>query len=124
MIKLSDVIKPADSTIKIIDVRTEPYRYQISVISTVATTKPAPQVYIVKLECNTEKLGPKSLIKGFCDCHDFRYREAYCWYERDALLLEPSFLLEPPKKTNPGCQTLRMCKHLATASHYILSRNL
>ena len=123
MIELSRVIRPPDPTIKIIKFWHEPYRYQVSVISTKATTKPAPQVYVVKLECNTEKLQPNSKIKGYCDCHDFRYRQAYCWYQHDALIMEPAFLLQPPEKTNPNCE-LKMCKHMATVTHYILARNL
>jgi len=123
MLELSKVIEPANRTIKIIKTWSEPYRYQISVISTKATTKPAPQIYVVKIDCNTEKLHPNSKIKAYCDCHDFRYRQAYCWYEHGALIMEPSFLLKPPEKTNPSCK-VRMCKHIATATHYILSRNL
>jgi len=123
MIPLSKVIRPADPTIKVLKVHKEPFRYQISVISIDATTPPPPQIYVVKFECNTEKLQANSLIKGYCDCHDFRYRQAYCWYINDALLLEPAFVLEPPKVRNPNCE-LRMCKHMATAAHYILARNL
>jgi len=123
MIELSKVIEPLDPTIKIVNVHKEPFRYQISVVSTKATTKPSPQIYVVKFESNTEKLNPSSKIKGYCDCHDFRYRLAYCWYEHDALLLPPAFLLRPPEKTNPGCK-MRMCKHMATVAHYILARHL
>ena len=123
MIELSKIIRPADPSIKIIKFWSEPHRYQVSVISTKATTKPAPQIYVVKLECNTEKLRPDSKIKGYCDCHDFRYRQAYCWYQYGALLLPPAFVLQPPEKTNPNCE-LRACKHMATVIHYILARNL
>jgi len=123
MVSLSKVIKPSDSTIKVIDTHIENYRYQISLISTAATTKPSPQVYVVKLESDTEKLNPNSKIKGYCDCHDFRYRQAYCWYVNDGLLMEPAFVLTPPEKTNPNCD-MKMCKHLATATHFILSRRL
>ncbi len=123
MIELSKVIRPKDNSIKVLKIMKEPYRYQITVVSTKATTKPAPQVYVVKIESDTDKLKPTSKIKGYCDCHDFRYRQAYCWYEHGALIMEPAFLLRPPEKTNPNCQ-LRMCKHMALATHYILSRNL
>jgi len=124
MIPLSEVIRTPDHSIKVQKIVKEPHRYQVSVVSTKATTKPAPQVYVVKIECNTEKLTPKSKIKGYCDCHDFRYRQAYCWYERGALIMPQSFLLEPPKITNPGCGELRMCKHMTLAVSYILNRNL
>jgi len=123
MIPLSKVMRPADPTIKVLKVVHEPYRYQVSVISINATTKPPPQVYVVKIECNTEKLQPNSKIKGYCDCHDFRYRQAYCWWVHDALLLPPAFVLQPPEKTNPDCK-LRMCKHMATVVQYILTRKL
>lgn len=124
MIPLSQVNRPRDNSIKVLKTIHEPYRYQVSVISTKATTKPSPQVYVVKFECNTEKMTPQSSIKGYCDCHDFRYRQAYCWYQRDALLLPPAFVLQPPEKTNPGCGQLRMCKHMAKAVYHILTRNL
>ena len=123
MVPLSKVIKPLDPTIKVIKTIVEPHRYQVSVISEKATTPIAPQVYVVKIESDTEKLNPKSRIKGFCDCHDFRYRQAYCWYVNDGLLMEPSFVLTPPEKTNPNCD-MRMCKHMASVAHYIISRNL
>jgi len=124
MIDLSRVNKPSDPTIKIVKTHIEPYRYQLSCISTMATTKPAPQMYTAKIECNTEKLRPNSKIKVYCDCHDFRYRQAYCFYLKDALLMEPSFVLLPPDKTNPDCKKMKLCKHLSTGVHYILARNL
>ena len=123
MIALSKIIRPKDNTIKVLKVIHEPYRYQVSVISINATTKPPPQVYIVKIDCNTERLQPNSLIKGYCDCHDFRYRQAYCWWVNDALLLPPAFVLQPPEKTNPDCK-LKMCKHMATAVQYILTKRI
>ena len=124
MLPLSDVIRPPRNDIKILKLVKEPHRYQASVISIHATTKPAPQVYTVKIICDTEKLHPNSKIKGYCDCHDFRYRQAYCWYINDALIMEPAFVLQPPQKTNPNCHEIRMCKHLATVAHFILSRNI
>jgi len=123
MVPLSKVIKASDQTIKILETHIEPYRYQVSVMSTAATTKPAPQVYVCKIETNTTKLNPKSMIKAYCDCHDFRYRQAYCWYVNDGLLMQPSFVLTPPEKTNPNCD-MRMCKHLATVTHFIMSKNI
>ena len=124
MIELAEIIESSDPTIQVLKLHKEPYRYQVACLSKKATTKPSPQLYTVKIECNTEKLRPTSKIKAYCDCHDFRYRQAYCWYTKDALLLPPAFVLTPPNKTNPNCGKLRACKHISTSIHYILARNL
>ena len=127
MVKISSILKSKPevmNTIKVLKVIKEPYRYQVAVISKQATTKPAPQTYNVKIECSDEKIKPTSSIKGYCDCHDFRYRQAYCWYQRGALLMPPSFVLLPPDKTNPNCKEVRACKHISAVINYLIKKNI
>ena len=123
MIKASRLLKTPDSTLRIVKVFKEPYRKQVVVNSVQATTQPSPQVYIVKIQSNTPTLKGTSEVKVSCDCHDFRYRCAYCLDQIDALMMEPSYLLTPPDKTNPGCKEIRACKHVSEALRFLIKNN-
>ena len=113
-----------DNSIKVIKAINQPYIKQFVVISRKSSTGIKPSLYTVKIESNTPNLTPQSKVKVFCDCLDFRYRQAYCFNEKGALLIPPSFVIEPPDKTNPGCAKMRPCKHIRAALKYALERNL
>jgi hypothetical protein len=113
-----------DPSIKVIKTINQPYIKQFVVISRKSTTGIKPSLYTVKIESNTPNLTPQSKIKVFCDCLDFRYRQAYCFNEKNALLIPPSFVIEPPDKTNPGCSKMRPCKHIKAALKYALEHNI
>ena len=119
-----------DSTIKVIRTINQPYIKQFVVLSKKSTTNIKPNLYTVKVESDTPKLTPRSKIKCSCTCADFRYRLAYCFHEKGALLTSEDFLLKldgqeiKPDKTNPGCHKFRACKHIRAALKYGLERNM
>jgi hypothetical protein len=110
-----------DPNLRILKIYHEPYYYQVIVFNPLSTTK-KPQHYVVRIECNEEHLTRHSKVKISCDCHDFRYRFAYCLYQNDSLFFTPAFLLKYPEKTNPNCE-IKSCKHIYTALNYILAKN-
>ncbi len=119
-----------DSTIAIIKVINQPYVKQFSVLSKQSTTKIKPNLYTVKLEINTPKVTPQSKIKVSCSCADFRYRQAFCFNEKNALLVTEDYLLKmdgvkiEADKTNPGCVKFKACKHIKAALTYALQRKI
>ena len=113
-----------DNSIKVIKTINQPYIKQFVVISRKSTTGIKPNLYTVKIESNTPKLTPRSKIKCYCNCLDFRYRQAFCFEQKGALLSPPDFVIEPPNKTNPGCEKLRPCKHIRAALKYALEHNI
>ena len=113
-----------DSSIKVIKTINQPFIKQFVVISKQSTTSIKPNLYTVKIESNTPQLTPQSKIKCYCNCLDFRYRQAYCFYEKGALLSPPDYVIEPPDKTNPGCRKIKACKHIRAALKYGLERHI
>ena len=113
-----------DNTIKIIKTIKQPFIKQFVVISKKSTTTIKPSLYTVKIESNTADLTPTSKIKVFCDCLDFRYRNAYCFHQKGALLMPASYVIEPPDKTNAGCNQFRACKHIRAALKYGVERGI
>jgi hypothetical protein len=126
----SQLMGAPDASIAIIKTINQPYLKQFVVLSKKSTTSIKPNLYTVKVEANTPKLTPASKIKVSCTCADFRYRQAYCMHEKDALLVSEDFLLKldgqevKPDKTNPGCKNFRACKHIRAALKYGIERNL
>jgi len=82
-------------------------------ISGIVINKKSTKGYNVEIEMDTEHLTPDSNLKVSCTCDDFKFRWAYVLYEQDALLNPKTFVLEPPKKTNPKGNT-NACKHIHT----------
>ena len=129
-IRVSQLMGVPDSSIKVIKVINQPYIKQFSVLSRKSTTSIKPNLYTVKLESDTPKLSPQSKIKVSCSCADFRYRLAYCFREKNALLVNEDYLLKfngqdvLPDKTNPGCRKFRACKHIKASLAYALQRGI
>ena len=123
-VTVSQIMGVPDNSIKVIKTIKQPFIKQFVVISRKSTTTIKPQLYTVKIESNTPDLQPTSKVKVFCDCLDFRYRQAYCFNEKGALLIPPSFVIEPPDKTNPGCNKFRACKHIKAALKYGLEHKV
>jgi len=119
-----------DSSIQVIKTINQPFLKQFSVLSKKSTTTIKPNLYTVKIELNTPKFTSHSKVKVACSCSDFRYRLAYCFYEKGALLANEDYLLKldgqeiKPDKTNPGCSKFRACKHIRAAIKYGLERNI
>ena len=123
-VTVAQIIGVPDNTIKVIKTINQPFIKQLVVISKKSTTSIKPSLYTVKVESNTPSLTPHSKIKCMCTCLDFRYRMAYCFHERGALLSPPDYVIEPPDKTNAGCGKFRACKHIRGALKYALEHNL
>ncbi len=129
-ISVAQLMGVPDSSIQVIKVINQPYIKQFSVLSKQSTTKIKPNLYTVKIESNTPKLTPQSKVKVSCSCADFRYRLAYCFHEKDALLVSEDYLLKlngqeiKPDDTNPGCNKFRACKHIKSALAYGLQRKI
>jgi len=113
-----------DPSIKIIKTIDRPFIKQFATLSKSSTTEIKPALYNVKVELDTPKFTPQSKVKVSCDCLDFRYRYAYCFNEKGALLTVPSYVMEPPTKTNSGCSKIKACKHIKVALKYGLQRQL
>jgi hypothetical protein len=113
-----------DNSIKVIKTIKQPFIKQFVVMSRKSTTTIKPNLYNVKVETDTPELRPSSKVKCYCDCLDFSYRQAYCFNEKGALLIPQGFVIEPPDKTNPGCQKFRPCKHIKEAIRYGLERKI
>jgi hypothetical protein len=102
----------------------------VLVLSKKSTTKIQPQVYTVKFETNTPDTKPTSKIKIMCNCPQFRYRQAYCFYKKDALFSKSDFVIDwegqeiKPDKTNPGCKNFGPCKHIKAALKYCVTHNI
>ena len=130
MVTVQQLMGVPSMDIKVIKVINQPFLKQFSVLSKQSTTKIKPNLYTVKVESNTQKLTPQSKVKVSCSCSDFRYRLAYCFYEKNALLVKEDYLLKldgqeiKPDKTNPGCQRFRACKHIKAALAYGLQRGI
>ncbi len=123
-VTVAQLLGVADASIKIIKTIKQPFIKQFVVISKKSTTSIRPNLYTVKIESNTPDLTPQSKIKCYCNCLDFRYRMAYCFHERGALLSPPDYVIEPPDKTNTGCRQFRACKHIKNALKYGLEHKL
>jgi len=123
-VTVSQIIGVPDNSIKVIKSINQPFIKQFVVISRKSTTTIKPNLYNVKIESDTPELKPTSKIKVYCDCLDFQYRLAYCFDEKGALLIPQGFVIEPPDKTNPGCNKFRACKHIKSALRYGLERKL
>ncbi len=129
-IKVSQLMGVPDSSIQVIKVINQPYIKQMSILSKKSTTKIKPNLYTVKMELDTPKITPNSRVKLSCSCADFRYRQAYCFYEKDALLVNEDYRLKmngqeiKPDKTNPGCHKIKACKHIKSALKYALERKI
>ena len=127
---VSQLMGITDNSVQIIKVINQQYLKQFVVLSKKSTTGIKPNIYTVKIESNTPKLTPQSKIKVSCTCADFRYRLAYCLYEKDALLTPEDYLLKldgeeiKPDKTNPGCSKVRGCKHIKASLKYALQHNI
>ena len=123
-VTVASLLGVADNSIKIIKTINQPFIKQFVVISKKSTTTIKPSLYTVKIESSTPTLTTVSKIKCYCDCLDFRYRMAYCFHEKGALLSPPNYVIEPPDKTNAGCAKFRGCKHIKSALKYGLERGL
>ncbi len=129
-ITVASLLGTPDSSIQVIKSINQPFLKQFSVLSKKSTTTIKPNLYTVKIETNTPKITTTSKVKVSCTCADFRYRLAYCFHEKGALLANEDYLLKmdgqeiKPDKTNPGCQKFRACKHIKAALKYGLERNL
>ncbi len=123
-ITVSQIMGASDNNIKVIKSIKQPYIKQFIVISRKSTTSIKPTLYSVKIESNTPNITPQSKIKVYCDCLHFRYRQAYCFYEKKALLSPPNYVIEPPNKTNPGCGRIEGCKHIKASLRYAVERGL
>lgn len=123
-VTVSQLMGVNDNSIKIIKTIKQPFIKQFVVISRKSTTSIKPNLYTVKIESNTPDLTPQSKIKCYCNCLDFRYRMAYCFHEKGALLSPPDYVIEPPDKTNNGCTQFRGCKHIRASLKYGLEHNL
>ncbi len=129
-IKVAQLMGQPDSSIQVIKVVNRQYLKQFSVLSKRSTTKIKPNLYTVKLELDTPKITPQSKVKVSCSCADFRYRLAFCFYEKEALLVSEDYLLKlngqeiRADKTNPGCSKFRACKHIKAALAYGLQRGI
>jgi hypothetical protein len=120
----ASILGVVDPSIKVIKTINQPYIKQFMVISRKSTTGVKPNLYSVKIEANTPEITPQSKIKVYCDCLDFRYRQAFCFNEKGALLNPPNYVIEPPDKTNPGCGKFQACKHIKSAIKYAIERGL
>ena len=120
----AQIMGVADNSVKVIKTINQPFIKQFVVMSRKSTTTIKPNLYNVKIETNTPDLKPTSKIKVYCDCLDFQYRLAYCFDEKGALLIPQGFVIEPPDKTNPGCNKFRACKHVKAALKYALERGI
>ena len=120
----AQVMGVPDNSIKVIKTIKQPFIKQFVVISRKSTTTLKPNLYSVKIESNTPDLGPQSKIKCYCDCLDFRYRMAYCFHQKNALLAPANYVIEPPDKTNPNCREVRACKHIRAALKYGIERGI
>jgi hypothetical protein len=123
-VTVAQIIGVPDKTIQVIKTINQPFIKQLVVISKKSTTTIKPSLYTVKVESDTPVLTPTSKIKCMCTCLDFRYRMAYCFHERGALLSPPDYVIEPPDKTNTGCKQFRACKHIRGALKYALERGI
>lgn len=74
-------------------------------------SKQTGKAYAIQVQMNTLKFEPKSLVKVFCNCDDFKFRWAYVLHKFDALIAPQNFILLPPKQTNPN-MTIGCCKHI------------
>jgi hypothetical protein len=120
----ASIMGVADNSVKVIKTIKQPFIKQFVVMSRKSTTTIKPNLYNVKIESNTPDLTPTSKVKVYCDCLDFQYRQAYCFNEKGALLIPQGFVIEPPDKTNPGCQKFRACKHIKSALKYGIERKI
>jgi len=123
-ITVAQILGVQDPTVKVVKTINQPFIKQFVVISKKSTTGVKPSIYSVKIELNTPSFTPQSKVKCYCDCLDFRYRQAYCFNEKGALLNPPNYVIEPPDKTNPGCANLKACKHIRAALKYGLERSI
>ena len=123
-ITVEQLLGVPDQSVKVVKTINQPYLKQFVVISRKSTTGIKPNLYSVKVETNTPTITPQSKIKCYCDCLDFRYRQAYCFNEKGALLNPPNYVIEPPDKTNPGCANLKACKHIRSALKYALEHHI
>ncbi len=123
-ITAAQIMGVPDNSIKVIKAIKQPFIKQFVVISRKSTTTLKPNLYSVKIESNTADLSPQSKVKVYCDCLDFRYRMAYCFNQKGALLAPASYVIEPPDKTNPNCREIRACKHIKAALKYGIERHV
>ncbi len=93
-VSVAQLMGQPDSSIQVIKVVNRPYLKQFSVLSRKSTTKIKPNLYTVKVELNTPKFTPQSKVKVSCSCADFRYRLAWSFNEKHALLVNEDFLLK------------------------------
>jgi len=127
-VTVAQLLGAPDSSIQVIKVINQPFLKQFMVLSKKSTTSIKPNVYTVKVESTTPKLTSQSKIKVACTCADFRYRLAYCFQQRGALLSPEDYLLKldgetiTPDKTNPGCTKFKACKHIKAALKYGMER--
>jgi len=128
-IKVAQLMGVPDSSISVIKVINQPYLKQFSILSRKSTTSIKPNLYTVKIELDTPKVTPNSRVKCSCSCADFRYRSAWAFHEKDALLVNEDYLLKMngvevrADKTNPTGK-IKACKHLKAALKYGIERKI
>lgn len=122
-IRVAQLMRVEDNSVKVIKTINRPYVKQFSVLSKKSSTGLNPTLYVVKVESDTPQITPQSKVKCYCSCLDFRYRLAYCFDQNGALLTQPDFVLEPANETNPDCQ-IRSCKHINSALKFALKQNI
>lgn len=110
MINIQKLIQPPKDFDTMIARKT---RVQDYIIDGVVINKKSGKGYNVAIHMDTEQLTPKSNLKVYCSCSDFKFRWAYVLYKQGALLNPKEFVLEPPKKTNPD-NKMNACKHIHT----------
>jgi len=89
----------------------------------VVINKKSGKAYNIDIHMDTEKMTAQSKVKVACSCDDFKYRWAYTLHQKGSLLNPKSFVLEPPKITNPD-GNVNACKHIHTFIKTELSKTL
>ena len=81
------------------------------IVKGLVINKKTNKAYNIDIHMDTEELTQDTKVKVSCSCEDFKFRWAYVLYKEGALLNPNTFVLEPPKKTNPD-QIMNDCKHI------------
>lgn len=110
LIQLTDNIKP--------EMMNEPVEFVTKNNNMVIATTHGKTVQIKNLN-SSQGWVPNTPVKVDCTCDDFKYRRAYVLWKHGALLYPENYLLEPPKKTNPG-MVVSGCKHITRVAQEIL----
>ena len=78
---------------------------------------------VVTIKNETPALGwaPQTQVTVDCTCPDFQFRWAYVLWKHDGLLYPEKYVLEPPKKKNPG-MTVGACKHVTRVIQDLLEK--